>query len=119
MRHRGAAPGDVEIFDSLRDDHAKRQLVETARLGDCRKTDDDVAWNVRFYRPAVHADGVGEVGAVHDVVDRQLIAADDAACLANADLWRNIDDVGPLEIRHVLVDEVEDLPDLPPPFELP
>src|SRR5579872_2525129 len=53
-----------------------------------------------FHRPAVDADRILERGAAEHVFAREHMAADDAPGLADAELRRQVDDVGFLEARH-------------------
>src|SRR6266850_3690993 len=71
-----------------------------------------------FDRPAVHADAVGEVGAIEHIVLGQLVFAAHAAGLADADLRRDLGDVGALEAGRRLADELEGVPHLPAPLDL-
>src|SRR4029078_7252238 len=57
----------------------------------------DPAFGMLLDRPALHADRVGEIGAAEDVGFGQRVLAGDEACLADAELRRDLDDVGAIE----------------------
>src|SRR5262249_34669769 len=109
--------GDQEIVDALRHQHAIRQLVIAARLGDWRKLENDVARDMRLDRPAVDADGILERRTAEHVLARELIATHDTARLADAELRWQVDDVGILETRH-RAQELKGLDGLPAPIDL-
>ncbi len=77
-----------------------------------------VAFDVRFDGPALHADRVGEVAAAQDVGIGQDVLATYPASFANADLRRDLDDVGLIESRRRFLDELEHVPALPAAFDL-
>jgi hypothetical protein len=100
MGHRGATPGHQQVVDALGNKHPIRQLVEAARLRDRRKPEDHVAGDMGFHRPAVDADRILKTGAAEHVLAREHMAADHAPGFADAELRRQIDDVGLFESRH-------------------
>src|SRR4051812_25821073 len=69
-------------------------------------------------RPAIDADCVVKVNAIEDIVLSELILAAHAACLANADLRGDVRDIGALEARCRLTNELERVPHLSAAFEL-
>src|SRR4051812_43952282 len=104
VRHRGAAAGDEQIVDLLRHDHTVGQLIEPSFLSCKNKL--TVAGDGGLDRPAVDADGVGEVDAIEYVVLREHVFAAPPPRLADADLRRDLDDVGVLEARGGAADEL-------------
>ncbi len=70
-----------------------------------------------FHRPAVDADGILERGAAEHVLARQHVTADHAPGLADAELRRQVDDVGFFEARH-RAQEFERLHRLPAALDL-
>ena len=66
MRHRGAAAGDEQIVHAGRQDHAVGKLVIAARLA--LEAEFDIAGDMFLDRPAVDADGIGEIDAVENIV---------------------------------------------------
>src|SRR5262249_39232484 len=83
-----------------------------------RKNELHVARDVSLDRPAVDADGVGEIGAVEHVVLAQHVFAANPPRLADADLRRDLDDVRLLEAGRGAADELESVPALAPPLDL-
>ncbi len=122
VRHRRAAAGDEQVLrDAIaaaRQQHAKRQLVEAARLRDRRPAPLDVAGDVQLERPAVDADRVGEARAADDLVAAQDVLADEAPRLADADLRRDLEQVGVLEARDARAQEAQVVDRLAPAFDL-
>src|SRR5690606_21047023 len=105
-----------QIVDALWDDDPVRNLVEPARER-WREHEFHVALDVRFDGPALHADRVAEIAAREHVLFRQLVLAPDAPRLPDTELRRDLDDVGVLKAGRVLLDELEDVPALSPPFD--
>src|SRR5215469_9194977 len=108
VRHRRAPAGDVQVADALLagtggHDHPERKVVESPRV--TLPPELNGACHVRLDRPAVHADRVGEVCAAEHVVLGELVGPDDAASLADADLRRDVHDVGVLEAGRPVSDE--------------
>src|SRR3954452_13046079 len=100
MGHRGAAAGDQQIVDAFGHQHPVRQLVIAARFRDRREGEDDVAGDMGLDRPAIDPDGILERSAAEHVLTAELIAAIDAAGFADAELRRQVDDVGFFKARH-------------------
>jgi len=117
MGHRGAAAGHQEIVYALGHQHAIRQFVEAARVRDRRKLEDDVTRDMLLHRPAIDADGIVKRGAAKHVVARQHVATDHAPRLADAELRRQVDDVGFFKARYG-AQEFERLQRLPPSVDL-
>src|SRR6202040_1936782 len=93
------------------------QLVESARLRDRRKLEDHVARDMGFHWPAVDADTVSEGRAAEHVLAREQIEADHPAGFADAELRRQVDDVGFLKTGH-RAQEIEGVDSLAAAFDL-
>src|ERR1700761_9009416 len=93
-------------------------MIEAAAAGDSLPAKNDIAGDVIFDRPAVDADCVRKACALKNIVFGELIVADNPARLADAQLRRQIDDIGVGERRNALSEKIERLPDLPAPFDL-
>src|SRR5262245_28793211 len=85
--HRGAAPGDQQVFYVQRDEHAVWQLVETASTP--LEAEFDISSDMFLHWPAVDADGVWKIHAIEDVVFGEQVFAAHAARLPDADLRRD------------------------------
>src|SRR5258708_8042199 len=110
VRHRGAAACDEQIVGAGRKDHAVRKLVVAAWLA--LEAEFDIAGDMILHRPAVDTNRIDEVGAIQHVFLRELIGAPQSPRLADADLRRDLRDVGALEDRRRLAAELEGIPDL-------
>ena len=117
MRHRGAAPGHQQVVEAGRHQHAIGQVVEAARAGNVGPAPDHVARHMVFDRPAVDADGVGKARAGKHVIGGELVMADDPAGLADAELRRDVDDIGIGEARRLAAQEFEERQRLAPAFD--
>src|SRR4051812_21959836 len=74
--------------------------------------------DMALQRPAVDADRIIERRAAEHVLAAENIAADHPPRLADAELRRQVDDIGFLEARHS-TQEVERFKRLAPPLDLP
>src|SRR5215831_6434558 len=93
-------------------------MVEAARCRNLRPEPLHIARDVVLDRPAVNADGIRKVRARNHVVTGQLVAAGDAAGLPDADLRRDVDDVGLGKTRYIALEKIEIRARLPAAFDL-
>src|ERR1700755_855466 len=100
MGHRRAASGHQQIVDPLRQEHPIGQFIEASRLRNRWELEDHITRDMRLDWPAIDADGIRKRRAAEHIVAAKLIVALDTPGLSDAELRRQIDDVGVLEPGH-------------------
>ena len=108
MRHRCATSGNQQIIKAERRKHAVGQLIKSARTGNGGPPPHHVACHVVLNRPTIDADSVEKACTGKYVVGGELVAADNLARLAHAQLRRDIDNIGIGKTRRLTPQKVKE-----------